>query len=346
MPLGAVTIICLVVFFNPKNSNPTERTFLDRFKDLDIVGNILILGAFVMLFLALEHTTRGFSWNHPLIIWLLVGCGITAIIFMVWQWAKGEAALIPPRIIKQRTVAASCCLAFLIYAVFINMTFFLPIWFQAIKNDTAMRSGVHMVPFFVTQAVFSLIAGAVVSKVGYPTPPAVIGSAIGTVGLGLLTLLRPNTTTAQWVGYEILVAVGFGISIQQCFNAIQTVLSEQGDLALATAAVTAVQSLGGAIFVSVGNSVFQHQLMKAPADNLLPGVDIKQVIEAGAMAFRDLIQAEQLPAMIQIYNKAIQTVLIVSIPLGVLATLIACFIELKSVKTAVKPNEESGTGSN
>lgn len=346
LPLGTVTIICLILFFNPKSTNGRDRTFLDKFKDLDIVGNILILGAFVMLFLALEHTTRGFSWNHPLIIWLLVGCGITAIIFMVWQWAKGDAALIPPRIIKQRTVAASCGVAFMIYAVLINMTFFLPIWFQAIKNDTAMRSGLHMVPFFVTQAVFSLITGAVVSKVGYPTPPAVIGSAIGTVGLGSLILLRPDTTTAQWAGYEILTAAGFGISIQQCFNAIQTVLSEQGDLALATAAVVAAQSLGGAIFVSVGNSVFQHQLMKASAANLLPGIDIKQVIEAGATAFRDLIPAEQLPAMIQIYNQAIRTVLIVPIPLGVLATLIACFIEFKSVKRPIKTNEESGTGSN
>lgn len=334
----------MILFFNPKKGNRNTRTFLDRFKDLDIVGNILILGAFIMLFLALEHTARGFSWNHPLIIWLLAGCGITAIIFIVWQWAKGDAALIPPRIIKQRTVAASCGTAFMIYAILINMTFFLPIWFQAIKNETAMRSGVHMVPFFVAQSVFSLIAGGIVSKTGYATPPAVIGSAIGTVGLGLLTLLKPDTTTAQWVGYEILTSAGFGMSIQQCFTAIQTVLSEE-DVALGTAAVSAAQSLGGAIFVSVGNSVFQHQLLKASDASLLPGIDIKQVIEAGATAFRDLIPAEQLPAMIQVYNKAIQTVLIVPIPLGVLATLIACFIEFRSVKKPIKINEESGTGS-
>ncbi|KAK3488911.1 major facilitator superfamily-domain-containing protein [Neurospora hispaniola] len=342
LPLGGVTIICLILFFKPHQSNRDAGTFLDKFKDLDIVGNILILGAFIMLFLALEHTTRGFSWNHPLIIWLLAGCGITAIIFMVWQWAKGDAALIPPRIIKQRTVAASCGTAFMIYAILINMTFFLPIWFQAVKNDTAMRSGVHMVPFFVTQSAFSLIAGGIVSKTGYATPPAVIGSAIGTVGLGLLTLLRPGTGTAQWVGYEVLTSAGFGLSIQQCFTAVQTVLSEE-DVALGTAAVSAAQSLGGAIFVSVGNSVFQHQLLKAADANLLPGVDIKQVIEAGATAFRDLISAEQLPAMIRVYNKAIQAALIIPIPLGILATLIACFIEFRSVKKPIRTNEESGT---
>lgn len=307
------------------------------------MGNILLLGAFIMLFVALEHSTRGFSWDHPLIIWLLVGCGITTVVFMAWQWAKGDAALIPPRILKQRTVWASCGAAFMIYAVLINLTFFFPIWFQAIKNETAMQSGVHMIPFFVTQSVFSLIGGAIVGKTGYATPPAVIGSAIGTIGLGLLTLLNPNTTTAQWVGFQVLTAAGFGLSIQQCFNAVQTMLAESKDLTLATAAVAAAQSLGGAIFVSVGNSVFQHQLMKASADNLLPGIDIRQVIAAGATAFRDLIPAEQLPAMIQVYNKAIQMVLIVPVPLGVLAVLIACFIEMRSVKPPkANTNEESG----
>ena len=118
-------------------------------------------------------------------------------------------------------------------------------------------------------------------------------------------------------------------------------MSNSKDLPLATAAVAAAQSLGGAIFVSVGNSVFQHQLMKASTANLLPGIDIKQVIAAGATAFRDLIPAEQLPAMIQVYNKAIQTVLIVPVPLGVLATLIACFIEMRSVKPP-NANDELG----
>jgi len=303
--------------------------------DLDIVGNILLLGASVMLFLALEYTTIGMAWNSAEIIGLLVGFGVTSIIFTGWQSWKGEDALMPPRILKQRTVAASCGMAFMTYGALINLTFFLPIWFQAIRGDSAITSGVNMIPYFVTNAFFSLLAGVFVSVIGYVTPPAVIGSTIGTAGLGLLTLLSVNTTTAQWVGYEILSSAGFGLSIQQGFTAVQTVLGPE-DMAIGTAAVVASQSLGGAIFLSVGNSVFQSQLQKSH----LPGVDIKKVIDAGAAAFRHIVPAEELPAMLEIYNQALRVVFTVSLPLGSLAAIISCFMEWKSVKVKKEDDNE------
>lgn len=325
-------------FFNPKKHRQSERRFIDRIMDLDIVGNILLLGSSIMLFLALEFTTQGMAWSSSEIIGLLVGCGAVSIIFTLWQRWKGDDALMPPRILQQRTVSASCGMAFMTYGAIINLTFFLPVWFQAIKDDSAIASGVNMIPYFAVNSAFSLVAGAFVSSIGYVTPPAVIGSAIGTIGLGLLTLLNVDTTTAQWVGYEILASAGFGLSIQQGFTAVQTVL-DPADMAVGTAAVVASQSLGGAIFLSVGNSVFQNELLKALRDDVLPGVDIKKVIDGGAASFRHLVPANELPLMLQVYNGALQKVFMVGIPLGVLAALISCFIEFKSVKTS-KPSDD------
>lgn len=331
----------MLLFFSPKKTRHSERSFWDRFLDLDIIGNVLLLGASIMLFLALEYTTLGVPWNSAEIIGLLVGFGVTSIVFSGWQIWKRDGALMPPRIVTQRTVAASCGMAFMTYGALINLTFFLPIWFQAIKGDSAIISGVNMIPYFVINAFFSLLAGVFVSVIGYVTPPAVIGSAIGTVGLGLLTLLNVDTTAAQWVGYEILSSAGFGLSIQQGFTAVQTVL-EPEDMAIGTAAVVAAQSLGGAIFLSVGNSVFQSQLQKSAGS--VPGVDIKTVIDSGAAAFRHIVPAEQLPSMLELYNRALKAVFTVSIPLGGLAALISCFMEWKSVKVQKEDGEEKANG--
>ncbi|KAK3383723.1 major facilitator superfamily domain-containing protein [Lasiosphaeria ovina] len=349
LPVGGATAAAMILYFNPKKNQNSHGTFVERFMNLDIVGNVLLLGAALMLFLALEYTTQGIAWSSAMIIGLLVGFGIVAIMFVGWQWRKGDEALLPSRIVMQRTVSASCGMAFMTYGAIINLNFFLPIWFQAILGKSAIESGVDMIPYFVVNAFFSLVGGIFVSLVGYVTPPAVVGSAIGTVGVGLLLLLNVNTTTAQWVGYEIVASVGFGISIQQGFTAVQTVLDPK-DMAVGTAAVVAAQSLGGAIFLSVGNSVFQNQLLKASAANLLPGVDIKAVIDRGAAAFRDIVPADKLPVMIEVYNKALRTVFTVSIPLGALATIISCFIEWKSVKMAkaggqaAREGNSSGSG--
>ncbi|KAH6619718.1 major facilitator superfamily domain-containing protein [Chaetomium sp. MPI-SDFR-AT-0129] len=332
LPIGAATVLAMLLYFHPKNQEKVTQGFFKRVLDLDMVGNMLLISSAVMLFLALESTTQGAAWSSAKVIGLFVGAGVVAILFTGWQRFKGDGALMPPRIVMQRTVAASCGMAFMIYAALINLTFFLPVWFQAIRGVSAMQSGINMIPYFVVNAVFSLAAASFVSKVGYVTPPAVIGSAIGTVGLGLMTLLRVDTTTAQWAGFQVLTAAGFGISIQQGFTAVQTVL-EPGDIPIAIAAVVAAQSLGGAIFLSVGNSVFQNQLLHATAARLLDDIDIKKLIDGGAASFRHLVPAADLPEMLEIYNKALTIVFTVSIPLGGLATLISCFIQWRSVKS-------------
>ncbi|KAK4252241.1 major facilitator superfamily domain-containing protein [Corynascus novoguineensis] len=335
LPIGGATVLAMVLFFHPRRSENARRGFIERLLELDIAGNVLFLGAAIMFFLALEYTTQGVAWNNVRVIGLLGGSFQATLFFIAWQWRQGDAALMPPRIITQRTVAASCGMAFMIYAALINLTYFLPVWFQAIRGVSAIQSGVNMIPYFVVNAGFSLVAGAFVSKTGYVTPPAVIGSAIGTIGLGLMTLLRVDMTTAQWVGYQVLTSAGFGISIQQGFMAVQTVLEEK-DMAIATAAVVASQSLGGAVFLPVGNSIFHSQLIRATAAGLLDGLDIKKLIDSGAASFRHLVPAEKLPAMLEIYNKALTKVFTVSIPLGALAAIISFFIEWKSVKSGKK----------
>jgi hypothetical protein len=96
------------------------------------------------------------------------------------------------------------------------------------------------------------------------------------------------------------------------------------------------------VFLSVGNSVFQNQLLKASAAQALGDIDIKKLIDSGAASFRHLVPADHLPAMLEIYNKALVTVITVSIPLGVLSAISACFIEWKSVRAVEVDDQEKG----
>ncbi|KAK7751178.1 hypothetical protein SLS62_006862 [Diatrype stigma] len=301
LPVGAVTIIVMILVYNPRPNEHTKRTFFSRLINLDLIGNFILLGAAVMLFVALEYTTAGEAWGSPKVIGLLCGFGGAAVLFIIWLHWKQDGALIPPAIVKQRTVAASCCMAFFTYGALLIHTYFLPIWFQAIVGDSAIMSGVKMIPYFVANAVFSLFSGIFVSVVGYFAPPAIIGSAIGTVGCGIFSLFHPGMSTGMWVGFEILASTGFGMSIQQGFTAVQTVLSQE-EMAVGTAAVVACQSLGGAIFISVGNSVFQSRLRTLVEGDTVPGVDLEAIIAAGAVAFRKMVTAEELQLVLPAYS--------------------------------------------
>ncbi|KAF3057186.1 putative HC-toxin efflux carrier TOXA [Daldinia childiae] len=340
LPVGAVTIIVMILVYHPQPRTVSKEKITQRLISLDLIGNVILLGASVMLFLALEYTLTGADWASAEIIGLLCGAGVTAIVFVGWLWWKKDRALIPPAIAKQRTVAASCMMAFFTYGALLIHTYFLPIWFQSILGYSAIQSGVAMIPYFVANALFSVFSGIFVSVVGYFTPPAILGSAIGTVGCGIITLFRPSMSTAMWIGFEILASAGFGMSIQQGFTAVQTVLGPD-DLAVGTAAVVASQSLGGAIFISVGNSVFQNRLADLIEQTDIPGLDVHAIVSAGAIAFRNVVPPEQLPALLKLYDEALHTVLLVAVPLAGLAFLSCCALQWKSVKKPNKPVAET-----
>jgi hypothetical protein len=316
-----------------------EKSVFYRAMELDLVGNVILLSASIMLFLALQFTEQRVPWGSAKVVGLLTGSGLMFIGFCVWQWWKADGALIPPRILGQRTVAASCAAAFFIYSAILIHSYYLPLWFQAGKGDSAIRAGVNMIPYVLANALFSLLAGIFVSKNGYFTAPAIVGCAIGTIGSGLISTIGPGTASSRWVGYEILASVGIGMSIQQGFTAIQIVLPLD-EVAIGTAAVVAFQSLGGAIFVSVGNTILQNSLLSAADHNELPGVDIDAVITAGASSFRNVVPAEYLAPLLVVYNKALQKVFTAAIPMIGLAFISCLFLEWRSVTDKERLEDE------
>ncbi|TVY26830.1 Efflux pump [Lachnellula hyalina] len=340
LPVGGTTVAAMVLFFHPPRKHALMgKSFFYRVLELDLIGNAILLGASIMLFLAFQFTEQQMPWGSAQVVGLLTGSGVTFILFCIWQWWKADGALMPPRILRQRSVAAACAMSFCIYSAILIHTYYLPMWFQAIRGDSAIEAGVDMIPYVAANAIFSLIAGIFVSKNGYFTSPAILGCAIGTVGCGLLSTIDVRTSTSKWIGYEIVASVGIGMAIQQGFTAIQIVLP-LNEVAIGTAAVVAFQSLGGAIFVSVGNTILQNSLLSAGRSNMLPGVDVQAVINAGASEFRKKVTAEQLPALLEVYNKALQKVFIAAIPMAGLAMISALFFEWRSVDDKKKRGDE------
>ena len=323
----------MTLFFRPKNDKePNRPFFLRRLLHLDLVSNVLLLGICIMIFVALEAPDQGYAWSSARVVGLFVATGVGLIVFVVWQWYMGDKALLPGKIVLQRTVVCSCIIALFTYAVMGMHVYFLPIWFQAVEGDSAIHSGISMLPYMLASAVFSLLAGIFVSKNGLFTPPAILGLAIGTVGCGLLSMLHVSTPSSRWIGYQIVVSTGLGMAVQQGFVAVQTVLPLE-QVSIGTAAVVASQSFGGAIFISVANTIFQRTLLGHIENSpLLSGLDTTTLTSTGITEFRSMVTSEQLKVLLGFYNISLRNVFITCIPLVGLAFLTSLGLEWKSVK--------------
>lgn len=112
----------------------------------------------------------------------------------------------------------------------------------------------------------------------------------------------------MWAGFQILVGVGRGFMQQQPMIAIQAVLPPS-ELAIGNAFIMFIQLVGGALFLSFGDTLFSNQLKSALA-HFAPTVDAKAVFAVGATGFRSVVKASEVEGVVLAYNKALTTVFV------------------------------------
>lgn len=188
-------------------------------------------------------------------------------------------------------------------AGFLLLVFYIPIWLQAIKSVSATKSGIMNLPLILGVVILSIVAGGLVTMLGYYTPFMIVGSAISAIGAGLLTLFEVDTGHAKWIGYQFICGAGIGMTMQQPMIAAQTVLPLD-DVPTGTAVIVFFQTLGGALFISVGQNVFANKLLQNLAETL-PQIDPAVVLGAGATSLKSAFPADVHPMIIKAYNHAL-----------------------------------------
>ena len=210
------------------------------------------------------------------------------------------------------------------------MSMQIPIWFQAIKGVSAVKSGIMTIPLVLAVVVASLIAGGAVSKMGYYAPFFFICSILSAIGAGLISTFQPGTGHSKWIGYLVIYGLGMGCGMQQPLMMAQTVLKLE-DIPMGTSVVMFFQTLGGALFVSVAQNVFDNRLL-AGVKVAAPGLE-SIVLKVGATSLKDHVPAALLPGVQAAYNRALIDTFYVSVALSSLTIIGSLGIEWnRSVK--------------
>jgi len=334
LPIGAVTFAFIAFFYHPTEKSRaksfTEGGWRNNLEKFDIYGTLVFLPMIVCLLLALQWGGAKYPWSNGRIIALFVVFAVLLVVFVGIQFWKQENATVPPRILKQRTVAAVAWFAAMIGAAFFTLVYFLPIWFQAIKGASAVKSGIMNLPLILSLVIMSMLVGGLITKIGWYTPFVIAGSVLLSIGSGLVSTFTTTTSHSHWIGYQIIFGFGMGMSMQQTLVAVQTVLPK-ADVPIGTAIAMFSQTLGGALFISVAQNVFTNSLLKN-AKAAVPGLDSHIILGTGATELRNVIPPEYLGAVQEAYNGALVNTFYVAVATSVLSVIGAVFFEWKSVK--------------
>ncbi len=337
-------------------NNPRGESLLKRILELDLIGALFLLPGIVCLLLALQWGGAEYAWNSSRIIGLFVGFGLLTIIFVGIQLWKGDKGMLPPRLFRNRNVLCAMLFGLFFGAAFFPLIYYLckslcvrgggkpadysqALYFQAIQGDSAVEAGIKILPLMIAVVITSIASGGLITTVGYYNPFVLPSMVIFTIGAGMLTTLALDSPLPVWFGYQVLTGLGVGIGFQIGVLVVQTVLPMEM-VPVATACVQFFQSLGGAIFIAVAQTVFQNGLIEGIARDA-PQIDPKIFINSGANQVRQILasmgQTQATDAVLGAYLQGLRNSYFITVACAGAAFIVALGLDWVSIKKKHEP---------
>lgn len=321
------------MFESPNRAKVSKASAKERLLQMDPLGTVLLIASVVCLLLALTWGGFEYPWSAGRVIASLVLSGVLGLAFVAVQLWSDDNATIPRRLLTQRSIAGASWFSVCTGGAFFVLVYWIPIWFQAIQGTTAVQSGIRNLAMVLATVVSSILGGAGITALGFCTPFLLLSSLLLAVGAGLLTTLRVDSGAAQWIGYQVLCGLGVGLSMLTPIVAVQAVLPPS-DIPAGTALVMFLQTIGGAVFVAVAQSIFGNELVEA-VTAAAGKTFVAAVQGGGATVLRNpqIVPPALLPDILVLYNTALTHTWYISVALACLSIVGALAVEWKSIKT-------------
>ncbi|GAB1317426.1 Efflux pump gsfJ [Madurella fahalii] len=340
LPIGGVAAgIVLLVYKTPRAAQPQAAPIREKILQMDLVGTFLVMAAVVCFILAFQWGGSFKPWSDSTVIGTIIGFALISIVFVANEWYMGDRAILEPRLMKIRRIWANCAHVFFVSGGFFIHIYYLPIYFQSIQGMTPIESGVRNLPINIG-CFLSIAAGFAVSVYGRLWAPLMaFGSAIATIGGGLLYTLAIDSSAGQYIGYQVITGVGTGIALQIPLMSNQAVVMPM-DIPAVSAITLFFQIIGGSFSVSCAQAAFTTTIVRR-VNAYAPGVDPTSLLHIGATELRGRFEGAELEGILLAYMEGLQVAFAIAIALlgiGFLLTLVPKW-------NAFRPGDEKKTPS-
>ncbi|KAH6611957.1 efflux pump protein [Boeremia exigua] len=340
LPVGGAAAAVLFMFITVPEIVQKEplsaALILKVLPELDLIGFALFAPTATMFLMALQFGSGNtYAWNSATVIGLFCGSGVAALIFIGWEFRVGDRAMIPGSMLRKRIVWTSCIFGAALMCCNIISSNWLPTYFQAVKGEGPTLSGIHILPSVLGALLTIIVTGAAISRLGYYLPWGFFCGLVTAIGAGLISMWTPTTSTARWVGYQILFGAGRGAGMQVPIIAAQNAVPA-AQIPIAMATLIFFQNFSVSIAAVVSNTIFS-QTLAATIPKYAPSVSPAAALEAGsgASAVRDIIpigHADELDGLLRAYSESLRNIFYLLAGLAVLATVASSGMGLKDVR--------------
>ncbi|MGA2835664.1 MAG: MFS transporter [Acidimicrobiales bacterium] len=337
LPIGAVALAVTAVAL-PEVSERVHRV-------IDYLGTALIALSATSLVLFTSLGGTSYPWSSPFVVGLAVAGVVFGALFLVAERHAVEP-IIPMSLFANPVFNASSAIGFVVgFAMFGALTF-LPLFFQDVRGVSAVRSGVELFPLMGGLLCASIGSGILVSRSGRYKVFPVVGTALMTAGLYLMSLIGVHTGAWAAAAYMAVFGVGLGLVLQVLTVAVQNAVPYE-ELGTATSGVTFFRSIGGSFGTAVFGAIFANLL----ASNVLRALHLSATPPGLSLSADDPSSIHRLPAPIQAavidgIAHTIQTMFLIGVPIAFVAFLLSWTLPEVALRRSIRttePAEQLGT---
>ncbi len=283
---------------------------LKRFEELDFVGTIILIGAFVSGVMAISFGGIIYAWNSGQTIALFVVSGVLFIVFGIQQeWhilTTVERRIFPVQFLRSRSMIilfaeASCAASAMVVPLY-----FIPLFFQFTRTDSALEAGVRLLPFICVMVFACIANGIVLSIHGLYMPWYLLGGICATIGMALMHTLKADSSTSAVYGYSALIGLGVGCWVQASFSVAQALVPPE-EIPSAVGFITCGQITGITIAIAIANTVFINK-SESGIQAILPNVPLDQIQGAIAGVGSSLVQSLSDDQRTQVINVIVDSI--------------------------------------
>ncbi len=282
LPLGILALVVLAATL------PAQISFVRH--AVDYVGAGLLALSLAALILLTDLGGVVYAWASPIMIALIVVAIVGLIVFGFVE-QRAEEPILPLRLFRIRDVWVTSAVGLIIGFALLGSVTYLPLFLQIVKGLSPTASGLWMIPLMGGTLSMSIFAGQIVSRTGRYKLFPIVGTAMVTVALFLISRMTADTTTLTTAGYMLLLGCGLGCVMQVLIIAVQNAV-DYHDLGVATSNAILFRFIGGSLGTALLGAVLATQLNQTKS--LIAALDTVFSL-AAAVAFLGFLLSLFLP---------------------------------------------------
>ncbi|RMY56376.1 hypothetical protein D0865_03680, partial [Hortaea werneckii] len=237
---------------------PTKESDRSRIRRVDFLGAFFLVATLVLLLLGLNSGGNIVPWNHPLVYVSLPLSAVCLALFIYIEDRVAPEPIIPVRLLLNRSVISACLTNWFATMGVLAMLYYGPVYFQVVRGLSPIEAGALFVPSSIGTALGSLGSGILMRATGrYYLLNVVMQILMITACTAILATFKATVNNYTPFLWMFMIGTSYGSMLTITLLSLIAAVDHKYQ-AVITSASYAFRSTGSSIGITIASAVFQN----------------------------------------------------------------------------------------